>query len=79
MKKIIRIILTITLIVLAASCSKKQESAPAAADQQEKAPTTIDRFIGVFLDNNLSEKDKNHEKLTSERKYFDMNGKWIGK
>ena len=58
MKKIIRIILTITLIALAASCSKKQESAPAAADQQEKAPTTIDRFIGVFLDNNLSEKDK---------------------
>ena len=27
---------------------------------------------------NLSEKDKNHEKLTAERKYFDINGKWIG-
>ena len=34
---------------------------------------------GIMENVNLSEKDKNHEKLTSERKYFDMNGKWIGK
>ncbi|MCI5666008.1 MAG: dTDP-4-dehydrorhamnose 3,5-epimerase [Spirochaetia bacterium] len=33
---------------------------------------------GIMENVNLSEKDKNHEKLTAERKYFDINGKWIG-
>ena len=34
---------------------------------------------GIMENVNLSEKDKNHEKISAESKYFDINAKWIGK
>ena len=34
---------------------------------------------GIMQNVNLSEKDKKHSPFSLENKYFDLNGKWIGK